>query len=281
MKLLKNKLTVTIIVLSVAFLGLIFVTVKRDDLSIIESGAGSSLNPIQKLVYNANRGVKDFVDFFLNYSDVKEENKELAKENKKLQNKLTELSDSEETIARLQALLDFKNARSEYNYLGTNIIGYSGGNITNGYIVDRGTNDGVKKGMVVTASDGLLGQVSTVGSNWAIVQSISNENVSVAVMVESTRENTGILKGYKDSENNNLAKVTNLPMGSQVKEGDVILTSGLGEVYPSEMRIGEVVSVEVDRINVMKSAIVKPYIDLNKLEELVIIVPKDEREIKY
>lgn len=100
-------------------------------------------------------------------------------------------------------------------------------------------------------------------------------------MVDSTRENTGILQGYKDYFNNNLAKVLNLPMDSEVKEGDVIVTSGLGGYYPKEIKIGEVVSVEEDRVKVMKSAIVKPYVDFNKIEELFIVAPKDKREIKY
>ena len=162
-----------------------------------------------------------------------------------------------------------------------NIIGISGDSILNGYIVDRGKDDGIEKGMVVISADGLVGQVSSVGKNWAIVQCIVNENVKVAVMVDSTRENTGILQGYKDYFNNNLAKVLNLPMDSEVKEGDVIVTSGLGGYYPKEIKIGEVVSVEEDRVKVMKSAIVKPYVDFNKIEELFIVAPKDKREIKY
>lgn len=281
MKLLKNKLTVTIIVLSVTFLGIIFATVKREDVGTIESAAGSALNPVQKIVYNANRGVKDFVDFFLNYSDVKAENKSLAKENKQLQNELTELSDAEQELERLRALLDIKDTRTEYDYVGTNVIGYSGANALDGYIVDRGSDDGVKNGMVVIAAEGLVGQVSSVGTNWSIVQSIVNENIAVSVMPETTRENTGILKGYKDRNGENLAKVSYLPMESEVKEGDVILTAGLGGYYPKEIRVGEVLSVEVDKISVMKSAIIKPYVDFNKLEELMIIVPKEGREIKY
>ncbi|MGG7176794.1 rod shape-determining protein MreC [Clostridium paraputrificum] len=280
MKLLKNKLTVTIIVLSVAFLGLIVVTVKREGKGL-ESSAGSALNPIQKIAYNMNRGVKDFVDFFLNFSEVKEENKELTKENAKLENKLTEYSDLAEKNEELQKLLDFKDQRSNYDYIATNIIGVSGGNILDGYIVDKGSDDGVQKGMVVIAADGLMGQVSSVGKDWSIIQCIINENIAVSVMSESTRENGGILKGYKDSSGKNLAKVVNLSIDSTIKEGDVILTSGLGMLYPKEIRVGEVVSVEEDKVKVMKSAVVKPYVDFNKLEELLIIAPKDKREIKY
>ena len=280
MKLLKNKLTVTIIVLSVAFLGLITLTVSRDDKGL-ESGAGSTLNPVQKVAYGFNRGVKDFVDFFLNFSDVRDENKELKKENDKLKAEIDEYSKLKEENERLQKVLNFKDEKNNYDYIGTNIIGISGDSILNGYIVDRGKDDGIEKGMVVISADGLVGQVSSVGKNWAIVQCIVNENVKVAVMVDSTRENTGILQGYKDYFNNNLAKVLNLPMDSEVKEGDVIVTSGLGRYYPKEIKIGEVVSVEEDRVKVMKSAIVKPYVDFNKIEELFIVAPKDKREIKY
>ena len=280
MKLLKNKLTVTIIVLSVAFLGLITLTVSRDDKGL-ESGAGSTLNPVQKVAYGFNRGVKDFVDFFLNFSDVRDENKELQKENDKLKAEIDEYSKLKEENERLQKVLNFKDEKNNYDYIGTNIIGISGDSILNGYIVDRGKDDGIEKGMVVISADGLVGQVSSVGKNWAIVQCIVNENVKVAVMVDSTRENTGILQGYKDYFNNNLAKVLNLPMDSEVKEGDVIVTSGLGGYYPKEIKIGEVVSVEEDRVKVMKSAIVKPYVDFNKIEELFIVAPKDKREIKY
>ena len=280
MKLLKNKLTVTIIVLSVAFLGLITLTVSRDDKGL-ESGAGSTLNPVQKVAYGFNRGVKDFVDFFLNFSDVRDENKELKKENDKLKAEIDEYSKLKEENERLQKVLNFKDEKNNYDYIGTNIIGISGDSILNGYIVDRGKDDGIEKGMVVISADGLVGQVSSVGKNWAIVQCIVNENVKVAVMVDSTRENTGILQGYKDYFNNNLAKVLNLPMDSEVKEGDVIVTSGLGGYYPKEIKIGEVVYVEEDRVKVMKSAIVKPYVDFNKIEELFIVAPKDKREIKY
>ena len=274
MKLLKNKLTVTIIVLSVAFLGLITLTVSREDKGF-ESGAGSTLNPVQKVAYGFNRGVKDFVDFFLNFSDVRDENKELKKENDKLKAEIDEYSKLKEENERLQKVLNFKDEKNNYDYIGTNIIGISGDSILNGYIVDRGKDDGIEKGMVVISADGLVGQVSSVGKNWAIVQCIVNENVKVAVMVDSTRENTGILQGYKDYFNNNLAKVLNLPIDSEVKEGDVIVTSGLGGYYPKEIKIGEVVSVEEDRVRVMKSAIVKPYVDFNKIEELFIVAPKD------
>lgn len=281
MKFLKNKLAVTIIVLSVSFLGLIVYTVKREDKNIVENGASNTLKPAQMLIYKTTNKIKETLDFFLNFSEVKNQNRELATENEELKSKLLQYSELNEENERLRDVLNFSKQNNNYNYVGCDIIGYSGGSFLDGYIVNKGENEGIKKGMIVISAKGLVGQVTTVGSNWSIIQSLINENIAVSVMVESTRESTGYLKGYKDSKNRNLAKVYNLPMDSEIKEGDVIMTSGVGRIYPKEIKIGEVISVEEDKIKVMKTALVKPYVDFNKLEELFIVSPKDTREIKY
>lgn len=279
MKFLKNKLAVTIIVLSVTFLSLIIYSASRD-VKGLEGVAGSTLSPIQKITYGLNRSVKDFVDFFLNFSEVKATNKDLEKENEKLKDEIAEKSDLEEENERLKDLLEFKDSREEYNYISTNIIGTKG-NIINGLIIDKGEIDGVQKNMIVIASKGLVGKVTSVAKNWAIVETIVNKNISVSVMLEESRENSGILEGYANNNNEKLAKISYLPMSSEVKEGDIVLTSGYGEIYPKEIRIGEVIKVEEDKVKVMKSAIVKPYVDFEKLEELLIVAPKDSRDIKY
>lgn len=277
----KNKLAATVIVLSVAFLGIIIYTMNNEKKDAISSGLGSAINPLQKVVYSISDKVKGTLDFFLNFSTVKGENKELTKENVELKNKLLEYDKLKEENDRLREVLNFKNSKDNYDYIGTEIIGYSGESFSEGYIIDKGENDGLKKDMVVISDKGLVGQVTSTGTNWAIVQSLLNENIAVSVMVNSTRETTGILKGYVTRTNNGLTKVTNLPLDSEIKEGDVILTSGLGQIYPKEIRVGEVISVESDEIKVMKTAIVKPYVDFNKLEELFVIIPKETREVKY
>lgn len=281
MKLLKNKLAVTIIVLSVAFLGIIIYTMNNEQKGIVSSGVGSAVSPLQKVVYSINDKIKGTLDFFLNFSKIKEENEELTKENIDLENKLLEYDKLKEENDRLREVLNFKNSKNNYDYLGCEIIGYSGESFSSGYVIDKGENDGLKKDMIVISNKGLVGQVTSTGSNWAIVQSLINETIAVSVMVNSTRETTGILKGYVTHSNQNLTKVTNLPIDSAIKEGDVIVTSGLGQIYPKEVRIGEVVSVETDEVKVMKTAIVKPFVDFNKLEELFVVIPKETREVKY
>ena len=266
MKPFKNKLAVTIVVLSVAFLGIITFSIKSNS-TIISSGVGGVISPLQKIVYVVNEKVKESFEFFINFSNVKKENEELSAKNAELENKLVEYDRMKEENTRLREIFNYAQANANYDYLGCNIIGYSGGNISNGYIIDKGLNHGVEKDMVVITSVGLVGKVTKASSNFSIVQTILNENIAVAAMVESTNETTGILQGI------------NIPMDSAIKEGDIILTSGLGSMYPKGIRIGEVNSVEVDNVGIMKKAVVKPYVDFNKLQELFVIVPKEKVDI--
>lgn len=279
MKPLKNKLAVTIVVLSVAFLGIIIFSIKSNS-NIISSGVGNVISPLQKIVYNVNDKLKNSFEFFLNFSKVKQENEELKSKNAELENKLVEYNRMKDENTRLREMFDYSEANKNYDYVGCNIVGYSGGNISNGYIIDKGTKDGVDKDMIIITPVGLVGKVTKAESDFSIVQTILNENIAVASMIESTRETTAILQGITDNKKNNLTKLSNIPIDSQIKEGDVILTSGLGGMYPQEIRIGEVVSVEVDSVAIMKTAIVKPYVDFNKLEELFVVVPKEKIDIK-
>src|SRR5699024_446307 len=124
--------------------------------NIVESGAGAALNPIQKIAYTVNTKIKDFVDLCLNFSTVKEENKNLTEENAKLKNELLQYSGLKQENDQLRKVLNFKDSRDNYDYIATNIIGYSGGNILDGYIVDKGKDSGIEKGMIVIAADGLV-----------------------------------------------------------------------------------------------------------------------------
>lgn len=281
MKPFKNKLAVTIVLLSVAFCGMIIYSL-QSDANGISSSVSTVVSPLQKIVYNINSRVKETVDFFLNFSEVKLENEQLKQKNAELANELIEYESLKDEVERLREALNFTESRSNYNYVGVNIIGYSGSSLSDGYIIDKGSNDGIAKNMVVVSYKGLVGKVTKVSSNFAVVQSILNENIAVAVMDQQTREATGVLQGLSDNKDNNMTVVYNLPISSDVKEGDIIITSGLGKIYPKEIPVGTVVSVEEDNVRVMKSAVVEPFVNFNEVEELFVVIPNSNiDEIEY
>lgn len=276
MRLFKNKLAVTVIVLSVSFLILIGYTVGKEKMSTAENGVGIVLNSVQGVVYKFNSKVKKSVKFIFHFKDVKEENKKLREENAILKDKALKYDSLAKENERFKKMINFKDQRSEYDYIGCEIIGKSGENWLDGFVINRGSDDGIQKKMVVVTGEGLVGQVTSVANKWSIVQSIINENIQVAGMLNSTRENDGVVKGYKDYSNKLLAKLYFLPLDSKVKKGDTVLTSALGSLYPKDIKIGTVIDVEEDKGKLVKNALIEPSVDFNRLEELFVIVSKNK-----
>ena len=283
MKFFKNKLAVTVIVLSVAFLGIIIFTVKSDSKNPISGGVGTVLNPVQKVVYTISDKVHDVFDFFYNFSDVKNENNDLKKKNLELENQLVEYNELKRQNDVLRGIVDFSKENNQYKYIGTNIKEKSGNSFVEGYTIDKGSSEGIKKDYIVISPEGLVGVVTEVHSNWSKIQTLLNENVAVAATIEGdSNSGDGIVKGYRNGSEMQ-AEITNLPMNSTIKEGETVVTSGLGGYYPKGIRIGEVTSVQSDDVKVMKTAILKTYVDFNNLQELFVVVPPSERDgiVKY
>ncbi len=287
MKFFKNKLAVTVMILSVAFLVIIAVTAGRQNQqngtakskSLFESSIGAVFNPIQRVVYNLVNNVEETFSFVFEVSKVKAENEQLKARNDELENELIDYKSIKGENDRLREIVNYKNANEDYKYITCNIINKSGGNYLDEFAINRGSDDGIAKNMVVICSGGLVGQVTSVANNWSIVQSLASENIAVSA---STEQYTGVIKGYKGSSGNNMmAKLYFLPLDAVVKEGEEVVTSGLGGIYPKGIRIGKVESIEQDKAKLQVNAIVRPYVNYNKLDEVTVVIPKNPRDIKY
>ncbi|MCJ7688388.1 MAG: rod shape-determining protein MreC [Clostridiaceae bacterium] len=278
----KNKLAVVIIILSVTFLFLIGYSANREKMSMVENGLGVTINSVQGVFFDGFYKIKGTFKFITNFSDVKKENEELRKANSELQTKALEYDTALKENETYRKIYKFSDQRDEYNYIGADIKGLSGNAFSDGFYINKGTNKGIKKGMIAMTGEGLVGQVTSVGSNRAIVQTLANENIGVAALVHGPGDNNGIVRGYKDENGKSLAEIQRISLDSDIKKGDVIVTSGLGEFYPANIRIGHVLSVYEDKGEVMKTAIIQPYVDFSKIQEVFIVVPKDSTgEIKY
>lgn len=273
-----KKITLSVIILSVIFLCLIGYSANRKKMSFVENGVGLTINSVQGLFYDVFYKTSNSFQFITNISKVKKENEELIKTNSKPQINAKKYNATLKENESLRIKLNFPNIRDNYNYIAVHIIGLIGNGYGDGIEINVGEDKGIKKGMLVITEEGVVvGKVLLVGTNRSMVQSLSNENIEVEALVQSTRER-GIVKGYKDRKNNYLAKIQ-LPLDSTVKKDDVIVTSNFGGIYPKDIRIGSVLSVlsvyVADKGAVMKIATLKPYANLQKNEDVFIVIPKN------
>lgn len=282
MNFLKNKLAVTVLLLAVTFCIVIGVTASRNKATSVESGAVYSINTVQGFLYSINTKVKDIVSYMSHFTEIKAQNDELTKENSELKDKADQYDALQKENDDLKAMLDFTKKAPDYQYKGCNITGKPGAPWLQEFIIDIGTKQGILPGMAVLDNNGyLVGQVTFAASDWARVGTLANGNIAVGGKVASSDQSNGIVSGYKDSDNKLMAKLNYLPKDSNVKNGDEVSTSGDGQIYPPNIKIGTAVDVQVDNSTGMKTVAVEPYVDLNKVEKLLIVIPKDSKDIKY
>lgn len=279
--LLKDKLYRKIIILAAVLIVIFGITVYRDNKSLVESGAGAALNPVQKVIYSTNKRMESLIDFFLRYEDVKQENEELLIQNIELEAKLRNYTTMSDENEKLKEMFDFKNRLEQYDYLGTNVIGKSGNGIITSYIIDKGEEDGLLKGMAVMTQEGIVGQITETARTWSVVETLSSENISIHVTFVEDKGTSGILEGHVGSGRKQMAKISYLPIDSDIKEGDHVITSGLGRFYPSDFFVGTVVKVNEDKGNLMKTAIVETAVNFDDARMLFVIKPKNNEDVEY
>ncbi|NLB19645.1 MAG: rod shape-determining protein MreC [Clostridium sp.] len=277
----RNKLLRRITILAAILLVIFGITVYKDHKSLIESGAGATLNPVQKVIYSTNKRVESFIDFFLRYDEVKLTNKELSEENVTLSQKLRDYDALKNENLKLKEMFEISERSEQYTYQGANVIGNVGGGILTSYLIDIGEDHGLLPGMAIMTEQGIVGQITKTAKTWSTVETLSSENISIHVTTAEEHKNSGILKGYTGQGQKQMAMISYLPVDSTIKEGDQVITSGLGGFYPPDIYVGTVTKVNEDKGNLMKTAIVEPAVDFKGIELLFVIVPKNVEEGSY
>lgn len=200
-----------------------------------------------------------------NLTASKESLSDLKKENQRLTAKVAELSESKKTATRLEKMLKLK---STYNLKSTaaKIIGTSGDGYTSTVTIDKGSSDGMKLNMPVTSSVGVIGQIIEVSRSTSKVRLLTDENSGISAMVQNTRAQ-GMLHGQADGT----LKLDYVTTDSDVKVGDIIITSGIGGVYPKGLPLGTVSAVDKSTNSVYYTITVKAQATMENNEEVLVI----------
>lgn len=209
--------------------------------------------------------------FFQNIDTLKIENDELRKQNEELQKQLDEMQliKSENEILREYANL--AEGYSEYGTVGAYIINKNTNNLSDVFVINVGTEQGVTANMAVIAEEGLVGYVISATKNTSKVQPVIDAASSVSGLTSSSRTNV-IVSGQINSDNE--LKVSTLQAHDELIIGDIIETSGLGGIYPKGITIGTIKKIIETKNVTEKYAILETKVDFKNLEYVLVIKNK-------
>jgi rod shape-determining protein MreC len=268
MKRLQNRPLLFVLLLSLTIVGLVLH--ETGNTQAVENLILGPVTPVQDHLSRLANDFSDLVQTFRDLQELRRRNEELQSLADSLMIENVHLKELESENETLRQLLQFSQANPTYSYraaeVAGHVIGQDPSNLLRYIIIDMGTNNEVTKGMPVVTDRGLVGRIVEVSPRSSKVLLITDVSSSVNAIIQSSRA-TGIVEGKADGG----LVMKYIPSPVTVNMGDIILTSGLGATFPKGLVIGQVTAVHRRDIEMFQQAEIKPTVDFDRLEIVLVI----------
>ena len=275
-----NKLKYIIIaILSFAlFLGISSRIIGDDkDLNFFEKTIKDTSTFIQKIFYAPIKFVSDKLEVFNEKKDLYKKYTKLKEKVEKTELYYAQIEELQKEVTELKSTLELNATLSEYTYINATVVNRNIGYWYNNLIIDKGSKNGVKKGDAVITPKGLIGKITAVSNFSSTVKLLTSDEISnkISIKIKSKDEYLyGLLVGY-DKELN-IYKIEGVTNSKNIKEGDLVTTTGLTDYFPSGILIGKVTRVVKDEYDLNSVVEVKPSINFEDISIVTILNRKAE-----
>jgi rod shape-determining protein MreC len=227
-----------------------------EKISVVQGLTITILAPVQKAISVA----RQFWNVYLQNRHLRQLTTELSLENQLLREAQLE-------NLRLRQLLSFRQRQKLTSIMLAEVIAREPTRQMNSILIGSGSQRGLQRNMPVVTSQGLVGRVVKVNPNTAIVQILMDRNCPVSAMIQRSR-----VSGILAYEGGTTFRLKNVPWRMDVVEGDMVVSSGLGGIFPKGLLLGRVGKVVSNSRKLFKEVVVEPSVDFNSLEEVFVLL---------
>jgi rod shape-determining protein MreC len=230
---------------------------------------------VQQWLSSRYLAIVEFVTVPRDVASLRQRNAELEGKVASLETQIVQLQQQLSEQQVLYALLEFARTRPENKYVAGSVIGRDPVPYLRYVQIDKGSDDGIRRGMPVVSEQGLVGRIDAVTAGAARVQLITDASAVVNVRISSTQTDV-LLNGSVTGE----LTLEMIPQEITVKVGDLVLTSGLGGSYPADIVVGQVASVRKRETDLFQTASIQPAANFSTLRAVLIITNFSPVDIK-
>ena len=209
---------------------------------------------------------------FKTLGEVLAENKELKSQIDDLTSQINKTKLEQYELDNYRELLDLDNQYADFDKIAAHVIAMDGTNWFSTFTIDKGSKQGIAKGMNVIAGSGLVGIVTDVGPNYSKVRSIIDDSSNVSAMVLTTKDNFNVSGSLMNMNKDKVLPFSELrDENDKVQQGDPVVTSYVSDQYQQGLLIGYIYSVEDNANNLTKSGYITPVVDFQHLQDVLVI----------
>ena len=233
--------------------------------------AGTLASPFRSAYTSVASWFNEKQAYFKDVQALEAENEALRKRNAELEAAARQAEKDSQENKLLRERLNLREQKYELELEAAIITEHTVTNWTSSLTLDRGTVHGVATGdCVVSSTNDLVGIVSEVGTNWCRVLTVVDTDTSLGAQVFRTKD-LGLAQGDFSLMEEARLRLDYLPADCQLLGGDLVVTSGLGGYYPSDLVIGTIEEVQKDESGAASYAVIVPAADFDALSEVFII----------
>ncbi len=226
--------------------------------------------PLQQVATGAASTAGDALTPSKTVEELEEEISQLEEENRNLKDMLVDYYDIKEENELLEKFYEIKEENEDFTIVAASVIARDPNENFYGFTLDKGTADGVELNSTVVTENGLVGWVCEVASRSCKVKTILSPDAQIGATVKRTSD-SGIITGSSDYSDSGSTLLQNVSAQNSIQEGDIVVTSGSGGVYPDNIKIGEVTKITLDSYTGMTVAVIEPYEDIQNVSSVAII----------
>lgn len=263
------RLVLIFLVVVIFISAIIYTSSERAGITPVEKAVREALAPLQKGTTNIITSLSNYKSAIFLYRNIQQENEFLRQKIIELSQENDRLQEYKRENARLRALLDFEEKhREDWKMEPAHVIARNYDNWYHTITIDKGSNHNIEKDMPVVNYQGLVGRIINVTSNTSEVLLIVDPDSAVGALVQLTRV-PGIIETAAEGQEK--LQMVHVPHDEPLPEDSVLITSGLGEIFPKGLKIGYITGVELAPDGFVKKAHVRPFVNFDSLEEVFII----------
>ena len=245
--------------------------VLKDGSSPVTSVVSTVFSPLSKACSSIADKFENFKGGFVSSKRYMEKQAELEQEIADYQSKLVDYERLKKQVAAYEKFLGVKEQHPDFSFAAGTVIGRDSADMFGSFQLSCGEKDGVSVGDPVISGEYLLGQVKEVGPTSCVVISVCDPKLSAAAYEIRTGED-GYTKSTAKLGTQGFLKLSGLSKDTAVAEGGAVCTSGVGGVFPRDLIIGKVVSLEKEAEDISYYAKVQPEIEISDVQEAFVII---------
>ena len=264
----------TVLVIAVVLAAALTVIGNLTGSTPLDGAVKGLLTPISTAASHLKNGAAQLYSYLFRSEALAAENADLKEQLAQISNDARKLDAMTRENARLRAALELQQDHEDYKLVDAYIIDRDSRDWASTFTINRGSASGLAEGMCVVTENGeVVGLITSVGSNYAVVTTVLDSSLEVSATIASTGYNGMVRGGYTVGLDGYL-RMDYLPTSAVIRNQDQVVTSG-STVYPRDLVLGRIIDAGYDDTGVAKYAVLEPAVNVSSIEQVFVITEYD------